>query len=242
MHHLRQITLAALLLGSLSSAQAITIQLQPQWQLSADSDLTTVKTNNRSVELQLPQFDSRLGTLNQVTLTLFGQFQGSAKAESVNNGARQVTLNLGVELSLWDPETEGLLLQATPLVSNSFQASTYDGTSDFGGSSGRSFTGLTAAKSSTRSFSDAATLAHYTGAGMVTTLLSARGASGYVSSGNIDARFSTQVSGYARVTYDYQAHQPTVLQQLAPVPEPSTWALMFAGLAVVGALAKRRAA
>jgi hypothetical protein len=54
---------------------------------------------------------------------------------------------------------------------------------------------------------------------------------------NIGAAFTTP--GRAVVNLFYES-QPGVAFAIAPIPEPSTWALMVGGLAAVGALARRR--
>ncbi len=229
MNFIRQTTLAALMLGALGSAHALTVNHQ----ISLDSNIAPLRSTAWSIDALLPQFDSSLGTLDSVTLTLFGYLEGSARAESKNIGARDVTLNLSATLKLVNPVSGSTLVQTTPLASNTFNAASYDGTADFGGPSGRSYLGLSADSSTARTFTDSATLAMFTGPGTVTTRLSAQGASGYLSSGNIDTQFRTRASGYASVTYAYQ---------VTAVPEPGTWALMVAGLGMVGWLSARRRA
>ena len=225
MNLIRQTALATLLLAAMGSAQAS--------QISFDSNAAPLDFTNWSIDTLLPQFNSSLGTLDSVNIKLVSHLEGSAKAESRNLVARDVTLNLQATFQLVDPVSGATWLQATELVSHAFTASAFDGVRDFAGASGRSFLNLAADGVVSQIFTDAATLARFTGTGTVSTLLSARGESRYVSSSTIETQFRTKASGYASVSYTYQT---------SAVPEPETWALLAAGLGMVVLLATRRRA
>lgn len=227
----RQTALAALSLCALGSAQAVTVNHV----ISLSSNEIALQMSDWGPEsLLLPQFDSSLGTLDSVVITLVSKLAGSAKAENKNFGAAPVMLNLQATLTLVDPMGGATLVQTTSLVSNSFAAATYDQVDDFNGPSGRAYTDLTGQSSATSlTFTDGVTLARFTGNGTVDTQLTALGQSGYESSANIKTSFRTSAGGYASVTYSYHT---------TAVPEPGTWALMFAGLGMIGLLASRRGA
>jgi hypothetical protein len=229
MNFIRQTALAALLLATLGSAQALTTSHQ----ISYDSNAAPLASTNWSIETWLPQFNSQLGTLDSVTVSMVSHLEGSAKAESKNAVARDVTLNLQATFKLMDLTSGATWLQKTELVSNSFVASAYDGTRDFGGNSGRSYLDLMADSGTSLTFTDSVMLARFIGTGTVGTLLSAKGESRYLSSSSIDAQFRNKASGYASVSYAYHT---------TAVPEPGTWALMAAGLGMVLMLASRRRA
>jgi hypothetical protein len=228
--HFTASAFAALTLFAAGTASAGTVQ-QEETFASATAPL---KLTNWSVSVLLPQFDSSLGVLDSVTLTLFGRIEGSARIENLNQTARDVTARLQATLKLVDSITATTLVQTTPLVSNTFTASAFDGTDDFGGASGQSFMGLMAEASQSQHFTDNTTLARFTGPGSVSLQLTARGESLHDSSGDIRNQFRTRATGYATVTYGYHS--------VTAVPEPTTWALMLAGLGVVCWLGKRRAA
>ena len=225
-------TIAALCM--LGSAHALTVHHT----ISLQSNEIALQMSDWELEtLLLPQFNSSQGTLDSVSISLMGKLAGSAAAENTGRGAAQVTLNLTATLVLVDPLSGATLVHTTPSISNSFAASAYDGVTDYGGTSGRSYAHLASQSSATSlTFTDGATLARFTGGGTVGTQLLAFGESYTSSAANISADFTTNAGGYASVTYHYH----TTRLQVTAVPEPETWALMLVGLALVSFLAKRR--
>lgn len=223
----RQITLVTLLASSFAAAQADT--------LVYTSATLPVDYTDWTSFASLQKFDPAQGALQKVTLELFADLAGSAKAENKSPTASTITLNLQATLSLANPDSPStMLVQTTPLVSSVFQASGFDGAVDYAGSSGRAFLQLSASSSSQAIFTAVnhpATLGLFTGTGDVLLPFAAVGESAVVASGNYRGGFTTLAGGHARVTYDYL---PTA------VPEPETWALMLAGIAAIGSIAARR--
>jgi hypothetical protein len=193
-----------------------------------------LKTSELNSFLDLQQFDPTMGQLLSVEVSLFGTVSGSAAAENQDTRARSITLKLSATLDLKRPDGSDLVL-TTPLLSRSFSALRFDGTSDFAGNSGVSYAGLSASASNTVTSSDSADLALFTGSGVVHAPVTASARSGVAGAGNIDSAFVTRVQTYATVTYTYAA-----MPQVSSVPEPESWALMLAGVGVLGALAGRR--
>jgi len=182
----------------------------------------------------LQQFDPSQGQLQQVTLSLFGDLRGSAEAESRNNFPSTITLNLQATLALARPgDANAVMVQTTPIVSSVFNAAARDNVLDYAGTSGVTLNNLAAASSTQASFSDAATLALFTGRGSVSLPFSASGQSFADGPGNLRFGFTTLAGGYAQVTYDFLP---------SPVPEPATWALLLSGVALMRWLVLRRAA
>jgi hypothetical protein len=181
-----------------------------------------------------------LGTLQQVTLEIVADLAGSAKAESKNNTPSTITLDLQATLQLLDPnELNTVLVQATPLVHRVFAASARDGAIDFAGTAGVTYSGLATQLSSQASFSDTATLGLFTGTGQLNLPFVALGESLAQGPGNFRAGFTTLAGGRVNVTYSFEP-LTQLTGSMQPVPEPTTWALMFAGLAMVLLLANRR--
>lgn len=221
---LRHVAIAALLATGLSAANADT--------LSYTSTAVAMTAADWSSFADLQQFDPSLGTLQAVKLELFADLFGSAKAESRNNTASTITLNLQATLKLLDPnDLSTVLVQATPLVTKVFQAGIKDGVVDYAGASGVSYGELGNSTSSQVVLSDAPMLNLFTGTGSLNLPFAALGESQVTGPGNIRFGFSTRAGGHATVTYSFAA---------APVPEPASWALMFAGIGMIGMLASRR--
>ena len=195
------------------------------------SDTILSKTTNWLDSFTLSKFDGSLGTLNSITLTLQGTVLGDAKFESLDASPTTVTLNLTSTLILKRPDGS-TLVQVIPLVSTTDNASAFDTAINFGGTSGKTYTGLT--NTITDSFTSplpASDLALFTGALGDTIILpiTATGYSTGSGSGNLITQFSTNASAYATVVYDY-----------TPVPEPSSMVALLAGMGGLAGLIRRR--
>lgn len=109
------------------AAQADTIVLTDTFGLA-----TTNWTNALS---GLSQFDSSLGTLNAVTINLSGDIVQTLKAENTGAVGDNLTPVAGANL-LFRKGTTTLQTLALSNTGSTFAASAFDGTSDFGGTSG----------------------------------------------------------------------------------------------------------
>ena len=224
---MRLLPIAALLLATqLGTAQAAT-----------QTVLSTQAPGSSFLELQ--QFDTSLGQLDSVTLTLTGSVWGTAKAEATATGGL-ITLTVQTSITLGMPqELPGNLLTVTPFSVQTFDATAYDGLTDFQGPSGATFSGAStqATLSNTVSFSDQPMLDLFTGTGSLSLPMLVTRMNALTGPSSLAGGFSTRNSAEASAVYSY-----SVRSELPPVPEPSTWALLAAGLAMVGWLAQRRRA
>lgn len=187
-----------------------------------------LSTTNWSTSITLPQFDPALGTLNSISFVLFGHVEGTAKFESMDAAPAVITMDLSAMLKLKRPDLTDLVV-TIPVASTSDNASAFDGTIDFGGTSGNTYGGLSANDTESATTSTAADKALFTGLGSIVLPVTASGASTGSGAGNLLLQFQTSASAWATVTYDYTA-----------VPEPSSLLALMSGLGVIGLAIRRK--
>ncbi|MDW5417292.1 choice-of-anchor E domain-containing protein [Iodobacter sp. CM08] len=188
-------------------------------------DLSSTNWND---VFSLQRFDANLGTLTGVNVDLYGTVKGSAKYESLDASASNVQIDLGAIIKLATVSGKNLLT-INPLVSNAYSASAYDGITDFGGTSGKTLTGLSANAADSEVLNSASWLSLFTGPGMINLKLAAQAASSASGPGNLTTQFATNAAANYKITYTYA---------VTPVPEPETYALM--GLGMLALLVHRR--
>ncbi len=221
---------AALLATQLGTAQAAELTIQ-----------ATQAPGSSFLDVQ--QFNPAQGWLQQVTLTLIGTVTGSGRAEATGTGGL-VTMTWKSDIAVQMPGLDGdALLNVVPQMQRSFSATSYDGVRDFLGASGRTYAGLETTAEASYSFDDGATLDLFRGTGSLSLPVLTTRLNGMTGPVNLRGGISSQSSLAASVTYTFQPmFEETPLLQLTMVPEPGTWALMLAGIGVVGWLGMRRKA
>ena len=180
--------------------------------------------------ISLTKFDTNLGTLNSVTFGVSGSMTGSDTFTNNNSNSAWISATVGSLLTIskvGDNFVQGqFITQANPLFKKQ----------SFNLDSGQSYTigPLTTSDAKTRALTDAANLSLYSQAGAGSFNLNM---SGYADSivqgpGNVTSTVATYDNGDATVTYDYTA--------VSPVPEPETYAMLLAGLGLMGFMSRRR--
>ena len=171
---------------------------------------------NSSGVISLPKFDSSLGSLEAVLISLSGHVEGTARYESMNASPRTVTLKLAAQIDLKDDQNN-LISSTLPLVSFTSAASAYDGVLDFGGTSGHTYANLSADNSAPlHNYTNPVDLAKFIGNDMLSFPLVATGTSTGTGPGNIVYQFSTATSASVEIQYTY-----------APAPEPAGLAMLL---------------
>lgn len=189
---------------SAAAASAATIEF---------SDSVSLQSTNWAETLSVTQFDSGLGTLNSVMVTLEGSVEGEANAESLDAAPATITLDISalIEASTAALGNIGTVL---PVVSEIFNASAADGVIDFGGTAGI-MTGLLSASDTDSSTFTGADMAEFIGGGDVSINVDASGESAGTGAGNLIQQFLTSAEATVTVKYDYDA---AVVVPTVPLP------------------------
>ena len=182
-------------------------------------------STNWSDAMVLPKFDPALGALDSVSWTVAGHVEGSASFESLDAQPATVTTLLQARISLLRPDHTPLQI-VLPVVSHSDSASAFDGTIDFAGTSGKSYSNLSADQSGSDMTSLAADLAAFTAAFNGETIslpVTAIGDSRGTGAGNLLLLFRTFAATDVSVCYNYHA-----------VPAPAAAGVLGLGGLVAG--------
>jgi hypothetical protein len=189
-----------------------------------DGSFALARTN-WSDNLVIPKFDPALGTLISVSWSVSGNIEGSAAFESLDASATTIQTALSATIRLQRPDATDLQV-IIPVAMNSDSASAFDGGIDFGGTSGKTYAGLTASDSGSSSSMSPADLALFTAGFLGETIslpVSATGSSTGSGAGNLLLLFNTFAGASAEVCYTYE-----------PIPAPSALALLGLGGLVAG--------
>ena len=220
MYSLKAILSTALLL---STASAATISS------SENFAATLLGPNGRTFTSGVTKFDATLGTLTGAVATFSILATGTSRVESLDNVARTVTLTPKIVavntlggLSLGDINTS---------TTRVFNFSAYDGTTDFGGNSGSTVTGLSLSGSNPLNLVNF--LSSLTGTGSAGFAIALTDQTTQAGATNASIQDTFNVSGSVSVTYTYT--------DASAVPEPSSMALMGLGAAaLLGLRLKKR--
>lgn len=192
------------------------------------TDTVTLTDTNWTRTLSVPQFDSSLGTLNSVMITLVGAVAVDAQAESLDPEAAIVTLGVTTTMTA---STTGFsdLVTVLPSVSSTQMFTSFDGNLDFAGTSGASVLGLTNSSSDTGT--ETAGLSVFIGMGSIDIDIEATAETSATGAGNLATIFGSQASAELTVVYDYSP---------ATVPVPAALPLTMAGIGALGFVGRRR--
>jgi len=224
---LKNILCATSLLCATTFANAASITL---------TDTLVMQSTNYATTLEFAKFDTLGGarTLESVSFSIAGDILGTAQVESLDNTASTIMTTLSAELTLTDAMSN-VLVVTIPSVTRTFDASAYDGTTDFSGTSVVVFDNLAASQFEEETYTDLSTLDFFSGQGVSTFSFAAQAASLATGSGNIISGLSTQAGAIVNVVYNYSVTSPAV-----GVSAPSHVAMLGFGLLTIAGLRKVR--
>ncbi|MGB6169449.1 MAG: choice-of-anchor E domain-containing protein [Geitlerinemataceae cyanobacterium] len=205
-------------------AQAVT--------LTFTDSVDSARTNFTS-DVSIPQFDSSLGELTNIFIELAGSVSGSIQLESTDADSSNVTANLVSEIKLQRPDMSDLVV-VLPTASEDANFTAFDGTVDFGGTSGLTSNNLSETATESILLTDPSDFGIFLGTGNLVLPVAALGRSNASGSGNLATVFQTFAGADITVSYEY-TERPTAV----PEPNAPMGALALVGL---GMMAKRKLA
>ena len=181
-------------------------------------------TTNWTKMPQLPGFDSNLGTLTQVKLSYSGEVWQSLFTENQDGNGSSYDLLTTATLSLAKTGGPALFTPAAIVLHRTGSVTAFDGSFDFGGTSGVTFS---QDQTVSGMYLDPS-LASYISTSPIGFTATARGVSSWSTSGNSASGALTSAASSLGVEYTYVA-----------IPEPSAYAALL-GAAVLGIVTIRR--
>jgi len=225
------------LIALLVSATVPALALETGW---FSSTIPTTATDWVSGSLGVPflnfaQFDG--GTtyvLTRVDWDLTGAVSGMARYENLDNQPHAVSLSLSTVTTWYRPGgTTAFVVINSPLVSINETAGAYDGTTDYGGTSGNSVTNNNLAIGGSGFLVSGDTgFDAFKGSGTVSTSGQVSGNSSASGPAHWDAQFTSSAGITGRVKYTYEPDNR--------IPEPGTTGLFLAGLGAISVIRRRR--
>lgn len=155
-------------------------------------------------------FSSTMGTLTEVDVVTSGSFSTQFSAENLASSSSKITGTTSGNLSINVPT--GAIPVTIPAVTESYNASAYDGADNDGGTSGKTFTPETSSSAvQTAVLTSPADLAAFTGSFRIPITVSGHATgTATATSGDISDTFKTQTSATITVIYHYIPNLPSL--------------------------------
>ena len=168
----------------------------------------SLSPTNWNTSLTFPKFDQDCDCLQSICFQLDGHVEGMAKFESMDAAPTTVTMNLQSTITLSRPDLSTLVV-VIPLANTSDNVTAFDGTIDFGGTSGKTYSGLSGNATDSKCSSTEGDRALFCGTGNISLPIQAIGTSNGSGAGNLILQFATSASAGVTVTYTYDCGTPT---------------------------------
>ena len=186
------------------------------------SDSVALAQADWTTSISVPKFDSSLGVLKSVTCRLNGHVEGITQLENRDSEPATVMMDFCATVKLLRPDSS-LIVTAIPSVAISHLAGAFDGTLDFAGDSGATYSGLASDLTEAATSSALSDLALFTGSGDIALPITADAATTGSGAGNLTLHFAVSASAGLEVIYDYAAFSP----------EPGALAMMLLGIPAI---------
>lgn len=176
---------------------------------------------NAAITRALAAFNPDLGTLLRIDISIQGRITSQIRAENLDPAAAAIQGNVVGTVLLGGPGIS--LSTSTGTETQTHQATSYDGSTDFAGGSGVTFAVRTATGSNSLVVTDAATLAGFVGSGNVNLTVTPQAASNASGGGNLVAQINSTGGAEVIVTYTYigsNALRPGAYQVEQPISPP----------------------
>jgi hypothetical protein len=167
-------------------------------------------------------FSSTLGTLTEVDLVTSGSFQSQSSAENLGASGCTIAVTTGASLAINVPT--GAVPVTIPPVTETFNASAFDGKLDYGGTSGKTFAPVTSRSTPQMTVLTSPTdLAAFTGHFRIPISVSGHATDSVASNSNdLSTAFRTDTSATITVIYHYIPNLPDPgLPYGSPTSSPS---------------------
>ncbi|MEZ4706826.1 MAG: choice-of-anchor E domain-containing protein [Caldilineaceae bacterium] len=153
--------------------------------------------------LKINQFDPSIGRLLRTDVVISGELNGTARYESLDSLATDMTVQMRADARLLWPNGD-LVVAAHPTASRTQPTTEFDGKVDYAGTSGATLQGVIGYDiSQAATFITSDELQPFMGNGQVEFAIDVMGRSRAQGAGNIAARFSLLASTQVTVTYIY---------------------------------------
>lgn len=169
------------------------------------------------------KFDKTLGKLTGITTTIDAEMKTDAQVENLNNGPTNISVQATANVTLTASTGEQLSIASPVVKTDTKQLGTFDGISDYGGTSGATYPSQPASDSKSSTVTTQSILDQFTGDGVQTISTVGKTTTVYTSQGsaNVLMNANTYASAGVSVVYVYQT---------PPVASPGT----FSNLTVDG--------
>jgi hypothetical protein len=167
-------------------------------------------------------FSSTMGTLTEVDLVTSGTYSTEFRAENLGASSSAIAGTTTANLSINVPT--GAIPVTIPSVTETFNASPFDGTLSYGGTSGKDFAPVTSSSAAqTTVLTSPSNLAAFTGNFRIPISVSGHATGSATSSnGDLSDDFNTQTSATITVIYHYIPNLPSFdpLSSTSPSSQP----------------------